>query len=86
MKGKMLMEEEKEDEEKKKEKMAEESRRWEGSAGKDKRQHTHTHTYKAERNEYYRLVGLCTDRVSISLFLRVFPFFSFSSSFRKQRQ
>lgn len=43
MKGKMLMEEEKEDEEKKKEKMAEENRRWEGSAGKDKRQHTYTY-------------------------------------------
>lgn len=54
--------------------MAEKSRRWEESAGKDKRQHIHTYTqHIAERNEYYRLVGLCTDRVSISLFLRLFP-------------
>lgn len=64
------------EEEGKKEKMAEKSRRWEGSDGKDKRQHIHTYIYTqhiAERNEYYRLVGLCTDRVSISLFLRLFP-------------
>lgn len=58
-------------------KIAEESRRWEESAGKDKRQHTHTDKYIVERNEYYRRVGLCTDRVSISLLLPVFAFFFF---------